>query len=154
MNETAWVNLEEDKAIRLPTPPVGWPVQWFPSGDQRQPVAARVIKVEGPGRVKLKLEVENAFHKDMAGVYHVTHRIHQKQNNQTTIRCGSWEYLPGMNIPSLHYELFDEDIKRREEGLVKAEDLAVKQAAKFQADQAKKAQEAKKRLPEILPAHA
>jgi len=152
MNETAWNNLEEDKKHRLPTPPIGWPIQWYTSGNQNQAVAAQVIGVEGPGRLTVKLQLPNAFPKDMKGVYHVNHRIHLKANNQTTVKCGSWDYCPGMPIPKEHWEAFDEDIERREKALLDAEDHAERQAAKFQENLAKKTLEAKKRLPEILPA--
>ena len=152
MNEQAWQNLEEDKKHRMPTAPVGWPVQWFPAGDRRQPKAARVIAIEIPGRVRLEVKVPNSFPREQAGVYHVNSKVHEKTHNQTTVNCGSWDYLPGMEIPKVHWELFDEDIARREEGLLSAEDAGARQAANFQANKAKKAAEHKKHLPEPLPA--
>lgn len=152
MNETAWQNLEEDKQRRLPTPPVGWMVQWYPGGDQRQPVAAVVVAAELPGRVKLKTFPANSFPKDMAGVWHVKSKVHDKTHNQTTAHCGSWDYPPGQEVPKLHWKAYDEDLERREAMLMAAEDQAARQTAQFQAKQAKKAQEAKKQLPEILPA--
>ena len=154
MNEQAWQNLEDDKKHRMPTPPVGWPVQWFPNGDKRRPTAARVIVVEQPGRVRLEVKAPNSFPKEQAGVYHVNAKIHLKLNNQTTYNCGSWDYLPGMDIPKVHWEAFDADIERREEWLLKSEDTGARLASEFQATKAKKAAEAKTRLPEPLPAPA
>ena len=131
-NESAWAAIEAEKANPLPTPPVGWPVQWLKKGDLDTPVAARVTKIESPGRVMVELCEPGRPPQHKTGVYVINHRVHKQKNNPTTDRCGAFRYLPGMPIPKEHYQLHEEHTAQRITSL---------QNAELQAEQARKAAE-------------
>jgi len=127
MNEKAWNDLEADKKRPQPTPPVGYAVQWYRSGNTSDPVPALVSGIEGPGRLKLVAFPINTFMQHKSGVYHVSAKVHDQKGNPTTGRCGSWDYYPEDN----HYKLFEAEVARREENLLRAEEEARKASARF-----------------------
>lgn len=133
MNETAWEAIERDEARKVPTAPVGLPVQWYIAGDRRQVVAALVIGVEGCGRLKLKVFQSNSMPQEKMAVYHVNHPVHDQVNNTTTYRSGSWDFVPGQAIPKEYYNLHTEDIEKRKNNLLLAEESAKKAEADFKA---------------------
>jgi hypothetical protein len=151
MNEAAWAAIERDEARRLPTPPVATPIQWYEHGDRRYPIAGLVTEIEGPGRLKVVIFRVNALPQHKAGVYHVNSLVHDQANNQTTYRCGSWDYAPGIKPPKEHYDLFVQDIERRREHLRKAEEAAVK-AAELHAKREAERFLGTKKPPEPIPA--
>jgi len=153
MNEVAWNAIAKDESRRLPTAPISYgDIQWFEYGDKAFPFAAKVVGVEGAGRLKLVIFKPNALPQHKTAVYHVNSPIHDQTNNPTTYRCGSWDYIPGVKIPKEHYELFDEDIERRKENLRKAEEAAVKNAELFAKKQAERFA-GKVKPPEPIPSH-
>ncbi len=152
MNETAWTAIEEDKQRRIPTPPIRTTVQWYQGGDKTIVIPGIVTGIEGPGRVKLVLFPLNAFPRHQAGVYHEGHKIHEQSANPTTARCGSWGFEEGFQVPKKWYEIWEQDIAKREENLRAAEVAAEKNRELFVQKQAEKASGVKKRLPDILPA--
>ncbi len=151
MNEVAWSAIERDEQNKLPTPPVSYgDIQWFEAGDKSFAFAAKVVGVEGAGRLKLVIFKPNALPVHKCAVYHVNSTIHDQVNNPTTYRCGSWDYIPGVKIPKEHFELFNQDIERRKENLRKAEEAAKRQAEVFAQKQAER-YGGKKAPPEAIP---
>jgi len=150
MNEVAWAAIEKDEQRRLPTPPIGTPIQWYETGNKEFTLAGRVTGIEGPGRLKVAVDRINAITQHKTAVYHVNSPVHDQANNSTTYRCGSWDYLPGTKIPKEHYELFDQEIERRKENLRKAEEAAKKNAELFAARQAERLN-GRKPAPEPIP---
>lgn len=124
MNETAWSVLKAEQANLQPTPPIGTPVQWYKGGSLNEVRAAQVTAIEGPGRVVVCINEPAAFPKTMKGVFHASHRIHKQTNNATTVRCGSWDYLPITEIPDSHYDLHRAELKKRSDNLRRIEEEA------------------------------
>ena len=135
MNETAWEAIKRDEDRKIPTAPIGLPVQWYIAGDVRQIVAAIVVAVEGPGRLRLKVNGVNSMPQEKAACYHVNHAIHEQANNPTTYRSGSWDFIPGQPIPKEYYIPYEQDIERRKANLLLAEESAKKAEADFKAKQ-------------------
>ncbi len=129
MNEGAWKKIEEDQTHMLPTPPIGETVQWFKNGNRDQVQAATVVGIEEAGRLVLNVSAPSAFVVTIKGCFHVDWPTHKVRNNQTTHRCGSWDYLPGRNVPKAAYELHQKEIQRRIDNLTAAEAKAVLVAA-------------------------
>ena len=78
----------------LPTPPIGWNVQYFKPGDtkQEQPVAAQVTAIEGPGRVVLVIQQPHKMPSHKAACYHVTE---PKIMDGTWRGKDTWDYIDG-----------------------------------------------------------
>ena len=136
MNETAWAEVAEAKANPLPTAPVGKAVQWFREGDKRNIHAAQVTGIEDSGRVKLVIHSHGQMPSYVTGCYHANSPIHAIENNPTTKRNGSWDYLPGETVPREDYEYHLQEIAKREANLKRAEEQAIAAAEKFQAQKA------------------
>jgi hypothetical protein len=100
------------KKSPLPTPPVGYAVQWYEGGRRENVRAAIVTKVEGPGRVMLAVISPNSFviHKS---VHHADHPVHKRQNAPEAARNGTWDYLPDTKIPASHHKLHIEQLDRQ-----------------------------------------
>lgn len=126
MNDAAWAVLEAERANLQPTPPIGTVVQWYKGGDKREVRAAQVTAIEGPGRVVVVINEPSAFPKTLKGVFHESHRIHERNNNQTTVRCGSWGYIPGTKPEDSHYNVHREELEKRLNNLRKADEEAAK----------------------------
>ena len=152
MNEVAWNAIEEDKKNRIPTPPIRTTVQWYQGGDKNICLPGIVTGIEGPGRLKIVLFPINSFPRHQAGVYHEDHKVHSQKGNPTTSRCGSWGFEDGFRIPKEWYDLHDQEIAKRELNLRTAEQAAITSAELFMQKNAEKANAAKKRLPDPLPA--
>ncbi len=149
----AWDKLAEDKENPQPTPPVGEPVVWYMEGDVRKPVAAQCNGVEGPGRIKITIAAWNGFPMHRTGCHHITHSIHQKPN-QTTKNCGAWDYPRG-KAPKADFELHDQEIQRRTDALIKAEEDAIKNQKLFEQKKAEREAGIKRKpLPEPLPSQS
>lgn len=148
MELTALERLQEERDRLMPTPPVGEPVVWYMGGTGR-PIPALVADIEDPGKLKLKVFPWASFPRDVPGVFYKGHPVHEKPNNQQTVRCGSWDYV--RKPPAEDYNLHKERLDAREKQLVDAQVTAERLAAEFQAKQAKAKANLKKRLPEILP---
>jgi hypothetical protein len=136
MSDQARKNIERERHSLLPTPPIGMNVQWYKGGDVREIRAATVVGIEGPGRVVLNVQYIAQFPETKKGVHHVSSPIHEIMNNPTTVRCGSWDYLPGNSIPKAHYKVHEEDLDRREAVLDANEALAKAQAERRAKQQA------------------
>lgn len=109
--------------VILPTPHVGKTVQWFQHADPKNtPVAALVVQVEAPGRVKVQLFKPNPQPADVfvTGVRHVTDPFHKDMSNATLLN-GGWDFMPG-DKPKDAFDLHKKDIERKEfERMVEAE---------------------------------
>lgn len=138
MNEAAWAAIAKDEDRRLPTPPIGHPIQWYEAGDRKYAIAGQVTGIEGPGRLKVVIFRVNALPQHRTAVYHVDSPVHDQVNNVVTYRSGAWDYVPGTKIPKEHYDLFDVDIERRKDNLRKAEEAAKKNAELFALKQAER----------------
>jgi hypothetical protein len=128
-NEPVWAGLEEEKRNKLPTPPVGTPVQWYQGGDRRMVFAGQVLAVEVPGRVTIRIAAPGKFAEDKKGVYHVSYRMHKVPGHQNTQKCGSWDYLPGHTVHKRDYGFHEEELEKRELNLLNQEEQARKIAA-------------------------
>ncbi len=104
--------LKEEKERVLPTPPIGHSVQWFEAGNTKNPFAAVVTQVEGPGRVELTVFKARSSLIYKQGVLHVTAEEHKVPGNPTTVRCGSWDYPLG-KYPREHSDFHLQDIAKR-----------------------------------------
>ncbi len=151
MHEKAWEAIEREETKPIPTAPIGKTVQWYIAGDRRQPVAGQVMGVEGVGRLKIKVFPANSMPQDKVGVYHVNHSVHEQPSNPTTYRCGSWDFVPGDAVLPAFYKEFEDDIKKRKENLLAAEEASKKAELAFKVKQ-KELAEGKKKRPDILPA--
>jgi len=98
-----------DSNYKPPTPPVGWSCVWFDKGKKEHPIAARVTKAESPGKVNLTLTPDGGSLQKIhvRNVYHAGDPRHNIPGNPSTVKDGSWEYLPGTKIPKLHYDLYE-----------------------------------------------
>ena len=120
----------------LPTPPVGFTVVWYPRAVQEEDnqVAGIVTKVEGPGKVTLTVfRPQGMPDATRRGCLHVTHPVHEKRANSVSVNAGSWDYIPGENIPKSHYERHLEALYVKQESLEKqienASEIAKKQSS-------------------------
>ena len=104
--------LEEAKKNPLPTPPVGFPVQWYENNDQSNPRAAIVVKVEEPGKLSLTVLPPNGMPRHIQGCWHCSHDIHQIRGNNNTFRSGSWGYTDG-KPPKDHLKAHVEHLDKR-----------------------------------------
>lgn len=111
-NSEAIKRLKDQMQDLLPTPPVGWSVQWLERNNEQNPRGAMVTRVEGPGRIELTVFGPRAVPSHKQGVYHVDAPIHEDRN-AGTLRNGSWRYLPGTRAPKEHYDLHREDLERQ-----------------------------------------
>jgi hypothetical protein len=105
-----------DTSYKPPTPPVGYAVNWMEKGKKENPVAAIVTKTLQPGKVNLTLFPDNGSLQRVyiRNVYHAGDPRHEIPGNPSTVKDGSWEYLPGVRIPKSHYDLYDAVNKRIE----------------------------------------
>jgi len=117
----------------LPTPPVGLGVQWFEMDETDRCYAAKVTRVEGPGKVQLIIFKPSAMAQHKQGVLHRSHPVHQNRHATETMRNGSWDYLPGITIPKTHREFHLSELKRREANILEQQRIAESQAAALKA---------------------
>lgn len=124
-------DLEKQMKNPIPTPPVGLPVQWYDGDNREDPRAARVTRIEGPGRVAVMVDrpVGTAFPK--GNVKHVTDPLVKKDNRHPeVVKCGTWDFVPGMfsRVPpqffDLHQSHLEKQKKAHEASLVKKPELA------------------------------
>lgn len=90
--------LENPNAGLLPTPQIGDRVVWYDRADKSvTPIAADVVGIEAPGRVKLELHrrTPKSYRDFVDGCWHVSAPIHEKDNANTR-DCGGWEWLRGI----------------------------------------------------------
>lgn len=132
MSSEVWNRLAEERERLQPTPPVSEPVIWYQNGDKRFPVPALCSAAEGPGRIKVTIYPHGAMLMHRSGCHHITHPVHDKPN-ETTKNCGSWDYPRG--VPKEDYKLHEDDLTRRENGLLEADEKA-KEAAKLHEQKA------------------
>lgn len=110
------VEIERQMKNPVPTPPVGMPVQWFDADNRQDPRAARVTRVEGPGRIAVMIDrpVGTAFPK--GNVKHITDPVVKKDNRHPeVVKNGTWDFVPGMfsRIPSQFFELHIEHLEKQ-----------------------------------------
>lgn len=153
-NEQAWQELEADKAVRLPTPPVRSTVQWYLKGDLREVAPAIVTGIEGPGRLQLCVFPKNSFPQHKTGVFYVGHRAIQNPSNPHTPRCGSWGLEEDFEIPDSWYKVYEADLERRTAMLAEAEKTAKKNADMFAKKQAERENGQPRRRLETVPVNA
>ena len=115
-----WKSLEAEKNDVQPTPPVGWTVQFLPSGDTENPKAAIVMAIEGAGRLTLSVLQPDQFPQTRKGVHYIYHPLTKKGSPQTG-RSGSWRYLPDTTVPKTHNKFHEAIIARKDEAIAKAE---------------------------------
>ena len=137
-NERAWEELEADRTVKIPTPPVRTTVQWYLRGDKNEVAPAIVTAIEGPGRLQLCVFPKNTFPQHKTGVYHVDHRAIQERSNPHTPRCGSWGFEDGFVPPKEWYAIQEQDLARRENMLMEGEKTAKKNAEMFAKKQAER----------------
>jgi hypothetical protein len=79
--------------------------------------AADVVGQEGPGKLQLKLikpkHAAHVFGEHVMGCLHVSDPMHENRHNVHTQTGGSWDYLPGVDIPDAHYATARAEIARR-----------------------------------------
>lgn len=153
-NERAWQELEADREVKLPTPPVGATVQWYLRGDKNEVSPAIVTGIEAPGRLQLCVFPKNSFPQHKTGVYYVDHRAIQDRSNPHTPRCGSWGLDADFEIPVAWYKIQQQDLARRENMLTEAEKTAKKNADLFAKKQAERENGAPKRRLETVQVNA
>ncbi len=144
MSETAWDNLQTEKANLLPTPPIGEPVVWYLEGDKNRPCAAQCNGIEGAGRIYATIHTKGGMVMHRGGCYHISHPIHEKPNF-TTKNGGAWDYPDGV-APKKHYDFHRAEIVKREEAILRAKEQSEQATAAFLKKQADK-----KKLTDPLP---
>jgi len=127
MSSEVWNRLAEERERLQPTPPISEPVIWYQHGDKRYPVPALCSAQEGPGRIKVTIFPHGAMLMHRAGCHHISHPVHDKPN-ETTRNCGAWDYARA--VPSEDFKLHEDDLSRRENALLEAEEKA-KEAQKI-----------------------
>lgn len=128
-----WKSLEAEKNDVQPTPPVGWPVQFLPSGDDTNAKAGVVIAIEGAGRLTLSVLQPDTFPQTKKGVHYIYHPLTKKGSPQTG-RCGSWRYIPDMPVPKSHNKYHEGIIARKDEAIAKAKADKEKAAAEAEVE--------------------
>lgn len=102
--------VSQKSEVRIPTPPIGCPVQFFIGGDKSaKPTAAMVLDQQShPGEVQLR-NMRNTIGASLSGVVwagdpkHDTQGIHSHARKQN----GCWDYLPGTVVPECHYGVYE-----------------------------------------------
>jgi len=85
----------------VPMPPIGWPVQWFERGVKKAAFPAQVLQHnQDPGYVKLVYHHGTATRQIQNATY--APLVEGKPASQTVLNYGTWDYLPGMEIPECH----------------------------------------------------
>lgn len=153
MHEEAWKAVERDEARPIPTAPIGKTVQWYIAGDRKNVVPGIVAGIEGVGRLKIRVFPLNSMPQEKTAVYHVDSPVHDQVNNPTTVHKGSWDFVPGDPVLKEFYKEFEEDIQRRKDNLIQAEESSKRAEAAFKAKQ-KELANGKAKKPDILPAPA
>ncbi len=115
--------LRAQKDDPLPTPPVGYDVQWFDRNDKDLAYAAKVTAVQGPGKVELVIFKPRAMPIHKQGVMHKSSDVHKQRNNSTTVRSGSWDYMPLVKQPASHLQPHLKELERRELAILEEERL-------------------------------
>lgn len=116
--------IRNERLEPMPTPPVGWSVNWFEANDDDRCYAAIVTRVEGVG--KLELVIFKPRHHQIAkqGVLHRSHPLHKQRHNTITMGNGTWDYLPGQNALKSHKDLHLKELEKREAAVLQAEKAA------------------------------
>lgn len=118
----SWNSLEAEANDIQPTAPVGWSVLWYPGGDVRNPVAAMVTAVEGPGKIAVIAFAPGGFPVHHKGVHYIHHPLSKRASNAQVSRCGTWDYLPDSGkTPSSHLTLHRESVAKKRATLDQAE---------------------------------
>ena len=150
MSDVAWARIEAMKANPQPTPPVGEPLIWYMANDKNRPVAAQCNGIEGPGRIKITIHNWQGMPMHRPACYYVGHPNHDKPNDASR-NNGSWDYVRG-KVPKADFEAQEIEIKRQEDGLMRAMEDAKKNAALFEQKKAERAAGLRRpMLPEPLP---
>jgi len=90
--------------MTIKTPPVGWPVQFFPGGTKsNDPWAAVVVQCGDNGRVKLNCSLAGGGELRSSGEFvpHITDpwvSEHQEalRKSRGMVQRGAWDYVPGL----------------------------------------------------------
>lgn len=129
----SWETLAAEENDLQPTPPIGWNIHWFPGGDQRNPVAAIVTAVEGPGKIAVVTFPAGGWPVHHKGVHYIHHPVSKREGSPLKVRNGSWAYMPDTKIPREHNDLHKEVVAKKRAAIEQAE-----------ADRKKKEEQGKK----------
>ena len=113
--------VQAQKSSPLPTPPIGWQVNWFEQNKPDLCYAAVVTAVQAPGKLELTVFKPRHFPIHKQGVLHRSHPAHEGRANPATISSGSWDYLPSQRAHKAHYEMHVSQLERREQAILEEE---------------------------------
>lgn len=143
MNQRVYEEIETEKKCPQPTPPIGLPVIYHPSGDKSKILPARVYRFEDePGRVAVTVDTPTGL-QFKGGVYYHGSR-HNNGSNRTIYNNGTWDYVQSeadgtAKIPQWHFKQHADYIAHRikaqenADAMQKATEAAMKAKREAQA---------------------
>lgn len=94
----------KSEPLRIPTPPIGWPIQYFPKGQTDNPPGAAVVIKHGaaPGLVDVLVH-GNTVRPPKGAIWDSDTSERHKAGSAYRMMRGCWRYLPGATVPEEHY---------------------------------------------------
>ena len=123
----------------LPTPPIGYRVQWIEQGlKNRKPADVIAHNEYGPGILTLSVNMGNRW--QMIEVVHWEDHPGAQVGTPGVKQRGTWAYMPNEQIPESHYDLHVRSIEmqaenvKRQQAYIKEQQRAAEEAANQPVD--------------------
>lgn len=121
----------------IPTPHVGWRVQWREEGRRHlRPADVIATDIHSPGVVTLSVNMGQRL--QVIEVVTYDKLVDEARRGTPDIkRRGTWQYMPDELVPDSHFDLHMDSIERREESR-KHQEAHIRQIQKEAAEAAKR----------------